>query len=102
MKTDNLEDFLFGYRPILSEFKSMNGKSILHKLFKDNICFIEYNHQYFIPEEYFNKDSKLIIKLFCLSIHSFIKKDINNIPKEYIWKILLPINYGYIEVEYND
>ena len=96
------EDFLFGYRLRLSEFKSMDGKYILPKLSKDNIYFIEYNHQYFIPEEYFNKDSKLIIELFCLPIHSFSKKDIDNIQKENIGKLLSPINYGYIEVEFND
>ena len=106
MKAENLKDFLFGYRLILSEFKSMDGKYTLPKIYKDNICFIEYNHQYFIPKEYFNNNSKLIIELFCLPIHAFSENDIDDIPKEfpkeYIGKLLSPINCGYIEVEYND
>ena len=102
MEAENLKDFFFGYRLILSEFKSMDGKYVLPKLYKDNICFIEYNHQYFIPEAYFNKNSKLIIELFCLPVQSFSKVDIDNFPKEYMGKLLSPINIGYVEVEYND
>ena len=98
------ENLLFGYRIKLSQIKNIDSKYIPPEDYKDNICFIEYNDQYFIPNEYFNKDSNLIIECFCLPVISYSEKE-NNIPnnaKMNIGKLLSPVNIGYAEINYND
>ena len=100
----NLRDnLLFSYKIILSSNKNIESPYIFPKDYKDKICFIEYNHQYFIPSEFFKNNSKLIIECFCLPVAAYSGKE-NNIKenKDYIGKLLSPINYGYIEINYED
>ena len=92
------ENILFGYIIKLSNLKSIESAYVPPKEFKNKICFIEYNHQYFIPEDY--KDSTIIIECFCLPTLSFSQKE----KKKYIGleKYLSPIKLGYVKLNYND
>ena len=105
INVDNAKKLLlFWYRIKLSDIQNIDSPYIPPKDFKDNICFIEYNHQYFIPKEYFNNNSKLIIENYCLPVISFSEKE-NNISGEkigYIGKLLSPINIGYTEIDYKE
>ena len=98
------EQFLLGYRIKLSEMKNIESIFVPPKEYKDNICFIEYNHQYFIPNEFFNENRKLVIEHFCLPTIAFSKQE-KKIPIEkigYIGKLLAPLNIGYSEIDLND
>ena len=102
---DNIkESLLFGYRIKLSEIKGIDSDYLPPTDYKNNICFVEYNHQYFIPNEYFNKDTNLIIECFCLPVAAYSGQE-NNIQqkdKVYIGKFLSPVNIGYAEISSND
>ena len=105
INAENLKDkLLFSYRIKLIEMKYIDSLYTSPKNYKNNICFIEYNHQYFIPEDYFNKNNKLIIECFCIPIVSFSQKE-NDIPQEkigYFGKLLSPVKIGYAEINYDD
>ena len=100
---ENLKDnLLFGYTIKISDLKSIESIYVFPKDYKNNICFIEYNHQYFIPSEY--KNSDLIIECFCIPVISYNDK-IENIPEEkkgYIGKLLSPFKIGYVKINYED
>mgnify|MGYP006873000002 CR=1 FL=1 len=96
------EQLLFSYRIILSNFKTIDSPYVKPKDYKENICFIEYNHQHFLPKEYFNEKSKLIIEFFCLPVVSFSKNDISDDKKEFIGKLLSPVNIGIFKIDYKD
>ena len=94
------DEFLFGYRIILSYLKTIDSPYVKPKEYRENICFIEYNHQYFLPREYFNENTKIIIECFCLPVVSFSEK-IDNIPddkKNLIGNLLGPVNIGIVNI----
>ena len=104
INTDNLKDnLLFSYRIRLSEIKYIDSLYTSPEDYKNNICFIEYNHQYFIPEDYFNKNNKLIIECFCVPVVSYSGKEKDLEEKiGYFGKLLSPVKIGYVEVNYDD
>ena len=98
------EEFLFGYRIILSHLKTIDSPYVKPKEYRENVCFIEYNHQYFLPREYFNENSILIIECFCLPVVSYSEKinGLSDDKKEFIGKLLAPVNIGIVKINYND
>ena len=65
INTVNLSDkLLFGYTIKISPLKQIESPIIKPKQSASNICFIEYNHQYFIPMEYFNENQEIIIEKY--------------------------------------
>jgi hypothetical protein len=105
INSDNIKDnFLFGYRIKLSELKGIDSPYVLPNDCKNDICFVEYNHQYFIPNEYINKDSNFIIECFCIPVAAYNgrEKNMSQKDKEFIGKLLSPVNIGYAEVNGND
>ena len=105
INTVNLSDkLLFGYTIKISPLKQIESPIIKPKQSASNICFIEYNHQYFIPMEYFNENQEIIIESYCIPLISFSKEE-NNIPEEqlnYIAKYLSPVVIGYTKISLND
>ena len=107
INVDNLPDkLLFGYTIKISPLKQIESPLVKPKQSVSNICFIEYNHQYFIPKEYFelNSNSEIIIESYCIPLISFSKEE-NNIPIEqlnYIAKYLSPVIIGYSKISLND
>ena len=98
------ENLLFNYRIKLSDMKYIETPLIAPKNYKDKICFVEYNHQHFIPQDYFDNNSKLIIECFCLPVVSFSAKE-KKIPekkKGYIGNFLSPVKIGYVKINYED
>ena len=97
------ENFLFGYKIRISDLKSIESLYVSPKEYNNGICFIEFNHQYFIPDELLN-DSPLIIELYGIPIASFSDKgnDISELDKGYIGKLLSPIQIGYAKVTNED
>ena len=96
------KELLFGYIIKLNDSKIIESNYILPKDFKENICFIEYNKQYFIPNEY--KDQDLIIDFYCLPKISFSEKE-GNIEEEKrknLVQLLNPVKVGYAKINYND
>lgn len=100
---DKIKEYLlFGYRIKLNEFKYIDSPFVQPNYYKNNICFIEYNHQYFIPREYLKDNSKLVIECFCLPKMAYSNKE-NIIPEDkkgYIGKLLAPVNIGHIILNY--
>ena len=100
---DKIKEYLlFGYRIKLNEFKYIDSPFVQPNYYKNNICFIEYNHQYFIPREYLKDNSKLVIECFCLPKMAYSNKE-NLIPEDkkgYIGKLLAPVNIGHIILNY--
>ena len=95
----NLKDnILFSYKINLSPIKYIESNYTYPKDYKNKICFIEYNNQHFIPDDFFKNNSKLIIECFCLPNSDIMRK--NKI--EYTAQLLSPINIGYIEINYDD
>ena len=92
------ECLLFGYTIKLSDLKSIESPYIPPKDYKNHICFVEYNQQYFIPKEYMDKD--IIIECFCIPIISFSKKenDIDEEKRGYISKLLSLYKIGYVKL----
>ena len=105
INSDNIKDnLLFGYRIKLSELKGIDSPYVLPNECKNDICFVEYNHQYFIPNEYINKDSNFIIECFCVPVAAYNgkEKNMSQKEKEFIGKLLSPVNIGYAEINCND
>ena len=106
INADNLKDnILFGYTIRLSEYKTIDSLYVKPKDYINNICFIEYNHQYFIPDEYLEREKNeknIIIECFCIPTLIFSMKDIEEIKKGYIGKLLSPIKIGYVKFNLND
>ena len=102
---DNLPDkLLFGYTIKISPLKKIESPIVKPKQAVSNMCFIEYNHQYFIPMEYFDSNSEIIIESYCIPLLSFSKEE-ENIPIEqlnYIAKYLSPVPIGYTKLSVND
>ena len=102
---NNLKDnFLFGCTIKLPPLKQIDSPLVSPTQYEQNICFIEYNHQYFIPMEYFTNNSEIIIEIFCIPLISFSKKQ-DIIPKDqlnYIAKYLSPVVIGYIKISLKD
>ena len=102
---NNLKDnFLFGYTIKLPPLKQLDSPLVSPTQYEQNICFIEYNHQYFIPMEYLINNSEIIIEIFCIPLISFSQK-MDLIPKEqlnYIAKYLSPVVLGYIKISLKD
>ena len=95
------DSILFGYTIKLSDSKRIESIYIPPKDYKNHICFIQYNHQYFIPEEYMDKD--IIIECFCIPVIFFSKLE-NNIEDEkkgYIGKLLSLFKIGYVKINSN-
>ena len=84
-------------------YLSIESLYVSPKEYNNGICFIEFNHQYFIPDELLN-DSPLIIELYGIPIASFSGKgnDISELDKGYIGKLLSPIQIGYVKVTNED
>ena len=102
---DNLKDsLLFGYRIKLSELKNINSVYNHPKENKNNIYFVQFNQQYFIPNEYFNDNSNIIIECFCLLVddNNWLNNNIPRNKKEYLIKFLSPVSIGYIEINKNN
>ena len=98
------EHLLFGYKIKLSYFKSIDSLYFTPKSYKDNKCFIQYNNQHFLPKEYLNENSIIIIECFCLPVISFNEK-IYKIPddkRELIGKLLSPIKIGIAKIDINN
>ena len=98
------ENFLFGYTIKLPPLKKIESPIIHPKQYQQNICFIEYNHQHFIPKEYYESNPQIIIETYCIPLISFSKKE-DLIPKEQlsnIAKLLSPVIIGYSKVSIND
>ena len=104
----NLKDYLlFSYKINLSPIKSIESSYIYPKDYNDKICFIEFNQQHFIPNDFFKTNTKLIIELFCLPVPAYSKKDKKLYEENkgyigYIGKLLSPVKLGYIEINYDD
>ena len=74
---NNLKDnLLFGYAIKLLPLKQIDSPLVNPKQYDQNICFIEYNHQYFIPKEYLLNNSQIIIESFCIPLISLAGKKI--------------------------
>ena len=98
------ENLLFGYTIKLPPLKQIDSPLVNPTQYEQNICFIEYNHQYFIPIEYLSNNSQIIIESFCIPVVSFSKKE-SIIPKEqlsYIAKYLSPVIIGYSKISLKD
>ena len=100
----NVIDLLFGYTIKFSSLKQIDGPLVKPKQYDQNICFIEYNTQYFIPKEYLINDKEIIIETYCIPITSFSKKE-DTIPSEQlnsIAKYLSPVKIGYSKISIKD
>ena len=97
---DFMENFLFGYKILLSDIKSMESLYLFPKYYNKGIAFIEFNHQYFIPKEYEN--SNLIIEVYCIPVPYFSNKNITEENRGYIGKLLSPIKLGYVKITNDD
>ena len=99
------EELLFGYIIKLSALKSIESPLVKPKNYTDNICFIEYNQQYFIPREYYTSlNSEIIIETFCIPLASFSGQE-QLIPENQlgcISKYLSPIKIGYSKITLKD
>ena len=105
INSNNLKDSLFFFYKIkLSEMKYIESEYTIPIDYKDQICFIEYNHQYFIPKEYFKNNKKLIIECFCLPriSYSMKEKDISKEKLGFIGNLLSPLNIGYSIISFED
>ena len=105
INSNNLKDSLFFFYKIkLSEMKYIESEYTIPIDYKDQICFIEYNHQYFIPKEYFKNNSKLIIECFCLPriSYSMKEKDMSKEKLGFIGNLLSPLNIGYTIIAFED
>ena len=58
------EDLVFFYKIKLSSLKYIESPKFDSTNQKDNIYAIEYNNQYFIPMEYFNKNQEILIEQY--------------------------------------
>ena len=58
------EDLVFFYKIKLSSLKYIESPKFDSTNQKDNIYTIEYNNQYFIPMEYFNKNQEILIEQY--------------------------------------
>ena len=105
INSENLKEMvLFGYKIRLSNFKNIESPYVPPKNYKDNICFAECNHQYFIPKDYFNDKTSLIIESFCIPKLAFSGKE-DSIPEDkkgYIGKLLSPVIIGHSIINYKD
>ena len=105
INSNNLKDSLFFFYKIkLSEMKYIESEYTIPIDYKDQICFIEYNHQYFIPKEYFKNNKKLIIECFCLPriSYSMKEKDMSKEKLGFIGNLLSPLNIGYSIISFED
>ena len=103
LNQENVKNILlFSYIIRICDYKIIESNYVSPKDYKNNICFIEYNNQYFIPDEYKKQD--LIIDFYCLPKVSLSEKE-KEIPEEkqkYITQLLSPIKIGYAKISYND
>ena len=96
----NAMNLLFGYTIKFSPLKQIDGPLIKPKQYEQNICFIEYNNQYFIPKEYLINNQEIIIETYCIPITSFSKGE-DKIPSEqlnYMAKFLSPVKIGFSKI----
>ena len=104
-ETVNFKDkLLFGYTIKLPPLKQIESQLVNPKQYEQNIYFIEFNHQHFIPKEYFELNQQIIIEMFCIPLISFSNKE-DLIPKEklsHIAKYLSPVIIGYSKISLND
>ena len=94
------DSLLFGYTIKIPPLKKIESFLVKPKQYEQNICFIEYNHQYFIPKEYLETNPIIIIESYCIPLISFSKEE-DKIPPEqlgYIGKFLSPVVIGYSKI----
>ena len=84
----------------MSNSRIIQGKYVFPKAYKDHICFVEYNNQYFIPDEYIKQG--LIIEFYCLPKEAFSQKENLEDKKDNIGRLLGPVNIGYAQINYDD
>ena len=88
---DNFQNnLIFFYKIKLSSLKYIESQIFRSFIPKDNIYTIEYNNQYFIPIDYFNKNQEIIIEQYFN-----INQDEQNKNKlNFISKFLFPMKIG--------
>ena len=93
-----INKLLFGYTVRLNNLKKIRSKYIKPKLYDNNICCIEHNQQYFIPEEYISDD--LIIEYYCIPTISYSDQydDIHEQKIEDLTELLSPVKIGYAKI----
>ena len=97
-------NILFGYKIKLNQLKSIEGQMAKIKSIEENICLIEYNTQYYIPEEYFNKNNEIIVETYCIPLKSFNNKEsiIPNNKLGCMSNYLSAVKIGYTKINLND
>ena len=106
---NNLKDkILFGFIIRLAYLKKIKSNFIKPTQYDKDICFLEHNNEYFIPEEYIPKE--IIVEYYCLPIASFsgnIENEINmDNSNDYnendkLWEFLSPVKIGYSKINCN-
>ena len=100
------DDILLGYTIKLSETKYIESLYKEKKDFKDGVYFFEFNHQYFIPKEFFeaNENNEITIEYYCISKSSFDDEKDQYSKKElsYLSKYLSPVSLGKSVISLND
>ena len=100
------DDILLGYTIKLSETKYIESLYKEKKDFKDGVYFFEFNHQYFIPKEFFeaNENNQITIEYYCISKSSFDDEKDQYSKKElsYLSKYLSPVSLGKSVISLND
>ena len=101
-KNNLLDKLLFGFTIRLSNLKKIRSSYVKPKYYDNNICFIEYNNQYFIPKEYISKE--VIIECYCIPIVSFSGNYDENQENKIrdLGQYLSPVKIGYTKINFED
>ena len=73
---NSLNNLLFLYKIRLSPLKYIESPTKQSNSYKDDICLIEYNHQYYIPIEYLNVNQEIIIESYLMPL-SYLSQQSN-------------------------
>ena len=93
---NEMKNLLFWYKIRLSNLKYIESLLVQPISFKDGFCSIEYNHQYFIPIDYFNRNQEIIIELYIIPYSYFDQGKYNQIG--YMTKLLSSKKIGYSNI----
>ena len=90
---NQIKNLLFWYKIRLSQLKYIESSLVQPISFKEGFCSIEYNHQYFIPIDYFNRNQEIIIETYIIPLSYFDQSKYNQIS--YMTKLLSSKKIGY-------
>ena len=99
-KIDNkdLNNLFFWYKIRLSQLHYIESSLLKPISIKEGICLIEYNHQYLIPIDYFNRSQEIIIEIYMIPLSYFDQNEYNQLG--YITKFLSSMKIGYSTINF--